>query len=393
MKKRQITRIFHGFSEFIRIIVSSSLRNLLFQRSKLFLNLRQPNLRGFLDPIRSGADQFAFNVILLSRECLATDHCFSDTVIPFLRASGVTLSADLHSKKVRGTWHINMFHNQPIKITSVPRKRLLDYDEFFSWGQFQSDYIEDLYKRANLPLPRITSTGCPKLDPLFVHYDKDLLLKRFSFRADRPTVAYAPSWDKGLSLHTMGDEIITTLLQSDCNVILRLHPASLFPITHKRSAYFTNDVDWAKKISAWQSQIGGFHDSRGDEEYVLMLQVSDLLITDHSSVAWDVIAIGKPCITVHSPEFFRFATGESAKRFGNPTKDELLDNPFYNAGRNYTRIIETMAELHSILRSLKEGAAPAMNYPSDLSDYLLSNKGRATEAALITISERFKSYN
>lgn len=378
------------------------------RRPVLLFSVRQRNLLAIfdsvIDPFRRSEDvKVAFaSLSRVDRRYMKgrypKEQTFPSQAIQYMtlgkRRRVVTVIADMYSAAPRGALVANMFHNQPVKYAAFDESALRRVHTYFAWGEFQRDYICMLYDRSGIPTPDIRLTGCPMLDPLFkthpegeAHY-KAKTLESMGLSPELPTVLYAPSWNSGLSLRKHGADLAQRLLSNrHMNVIIRLHPASMFPSSHPQFDFFTGGVKWAAELSRWQSEYGSFLDGSGFLDSVELLRISDLLVTDHSSIAWDFIALRKPVVHIHCEEFYEVATGSQAGKFGNPTRDQLLSDDFLNGGRSHGIVVESMSELSSTLETFANRGTLPVGDLEEISMYLLSNCGSASASVSETLRE------
>jgi hypothetical protein len=177
--------------------------------------------------------------------------------------------------------------------------------------------------------------GYPKLDRLLTTgYDGAAVRRSLGLATERPTVVYAPTWSSASSLHVAGEAIISTLLSSGFNVIAKLHDNCFMP-----GEKCAGDVDWRARLKRFaaseQFVLATSHDSSP------YLAACDLLVTDHSSIGFEALALDRPVIVFDAPEL------ACAARI-NPEKIELL--------RSASEVVTTPA-------ALAVAAAAALAHP------------------------------
>jgi hypothetical protein len=178
--------------------------------------------------------------------------------------------------------------------------------------------------------------GYPKLDRLLTTgYDGGAVRRSLGLPAERPTVVYAPTWSSASSLHVAGEEIIRTLLSSGFNVIAKLHDNCFMP-----GEKCAGDVDWRARLNPFAASgrfvLATSHDSSP------CLAACDLLVTDHSSIGFEALAVDRPVIVFDAPDLARVARI-------NPEKIELL--------RSASDVVATPA-------ALADAAAAALAHPA-----------------------------
>jgi hypothetical protein len=177
--------------------------------------------------------------------------------------------------------------------------------------------------------------GYPKLDHLLTTgYDAAAVRRSLGLPAEHPTVVYAPTWSSASSLHVAGEEIIRTLLGSGFNVIAKLHDNCFMP-----GEKCAGNIDWRARLTPFSSS-GRFVLATSPDSSPC-LAACDLLVTDHSSIGFEALALDRPVIVFDAPELAR------AARI-NPDKIELL--------RSASDVVATPAEL-------AHAAAAALAHP------------------------------
>jgi CDP-Glycerol:Poly(glycerophosphate) glycerophosphotransferase len=166
--------------------------------------------------------------------------------------------------------------------------------------------------------------GYPKLDRLLTTgYDGAAVRRSLGLPVERPTVVYAPTWSSASSLHVAGEAIIQSLLASGFNVIAKLHDNCFMP-----GEKCAGDVDWRARLKGFSESacfvLANSHDSSP------YLAACDVLVTDHSSIGFEALALDRPVIVFEAPDL------PQAARI-NPEKIELL--------RSASDVVTTPAEL------------------------------------------------
>ncbi len=153
--------------------------------------------------------------------------------------------------------------------------------------------------------------GYPKVDRLAWHrgHARDAAAA-LGLDGSRPTAIFAPPFSPASALHVAGETIVETLLGAGCNVIVKLHDRSLDP-----DPRFSGGVDWRARLARFASPGRFlFADGADSNPYVV---ASDLMVSDHSSIAFEFCVLDRPIIVFDAPEL------ASAARI-NPAKLTLL---------------------------------------------------------------------
>jgi hypothetical protein len=154
-------------------------------------------------------------------------------------------------------------------------------------------------------------TGFPKVDCLVDgSLDRRALAARFGLDANRPTVVYAPTWSEYSSLNTMGEAVIAALADAGLNVIVKLHVCSY-------TARGSGGVDWRARLRPFEARPNVVLVE--DPDACPCLVVSDLLVTDHSTVGFEFMVLDRPVVVLDQPELV-----ERARI--NPEKVRLLQS-------------------------------------------------------------------
>ncbi len=182
-------------------------------------------------------------------------------------------------------WQIRLAWGDPRK--SNPR---------FRWQCFGPKDFEHRTKTAGLHPSNCPILGAASHDDLITPLPKETLQEYYPFDiVGRKTVLLAPTWHYGeVFAHWGGDAVVlerllTLLGQRDTNVIIRLHDSFRFDAAYTS---FLQDV-----ATRHRHVLLKFKDRNPDN--FLDMQVSDVLITNFSSIANLFYATGRPTIHVY----------------------------------------------------------------------------------------------
>jgi hypothetical protein len=96
---------------------------------------------------------------------------------------------------------------------------------------------------------RAVLVGFPKSDDLVNGvWQAEVVRAELGLSPSLPTIVYAPTFSPASSLHANGEAVIQALLDTGCNVIVKLHDRSMVP--HPR---FTAGVDWPARLAAFET--------------------------------------------------------------------------------------------------------------------------------------------
>lgn len=399
-----INKIIEVSNRFIKKIISRGIVGIyqtiyiLLHRHKqvVILNIREINLLAHYEKIINNllkdekiklilATRYRENLRILSNKY--NIKIFNSDALDMTYGRCFSISAQFGSKAPKKSTHINIFHNQPVKYISYSEEEKNKYDYYFAWGDFYRSYLKDV---LHIEESRIKLMGCSMLDSLFSANDNiDIYKTKLGIDPEKKTLLYAPSWNPGLSLRVYGDELIKKLSeQKDVNIIVRLHPASLFHSNHPNYEYFTGGTDWNSKINQWVESYNNVFNGNIEESSINIIKVADLLVTDISSIAFDFYIQQKPVIYIHCEEYIEYSTSDyGSKVFGSLTRDDLINNDYINAGRNYGIIVYDIKKINEAIENTLYNGEYDKHKINDLSERLLVNKGSATREIHAFISD------
>jgi hypothetical protein len=237
-------------------------------------------------------------------------------VLPCTPAVTVSLHPELGSEIARrfaskGTQRIVMQHGLSDKVVFSDRERadpLADFDVVFLIGPVYKEGSLSAYCKKypdTCRRLRFMEIGSPKTDALFKgEIKREAVLKELGLDPARPTVCYAPTWERWASLEQHGMEIMETLASLNINVIVKLHHLSL--CTHDYDWLIRDGhggKDWHELVKQQESRFANLRLAPG-QDATPYLVASDLLISDASGVAYEFVLQNKPVIFFDVPELF-----------------------------------------------------------------------------------------
>jgi hypothetical protein len=177
----------------------------------------------------------------------------------------------------------HLFSPAPV-VTELARERLL--------GRDQSDH----------PPIEIVEVGCPKTDDLFDGtFERDEVLRSLGLPADRPTVLYAPTWEKEASLEQRGERIVSALSELEINLLVKPHPLT---IADRTDPFLIENghggKDWTHILEGWERRCSNLRWVR-DPYANPYLVAADLLVSEGSGVAFEYVLLDKPIIFIDTP--------------------------------------------------------------------------------------------
>jgi len=160
------------------------------------------------------------------------------------------------------------------------------------------------YLDAGLVDPRHTKAslvGYPKVDCLVDGtLDRQAIAAANGLDPSVPTVLYAPTWSQYSALHSAGLELLPKLASLDLNVIVKLHDRSFDASRDMRG------IDWRGRLDVL-ARNPRIHVAQG-ADISPYLFVSDLVVTDHSSVGFEFMLLDRPIVVIDCPELIEKAS-------------------------------------------------------------------------------------
>ena len=190
--------------------------------------------------------------------------------------------------KVYPVHYVYIFHSLNSTQRAYKKTAFDNFDTIFCTGNYQIIEIQTRERKFNLGEKKLIKHGYGRLDALINQVQNTNIRKNAS---DKKVVLIAPSWgDYGL-IETKGQEIVSTLLDSGFDVILRPHPVTLKKsnkIIQKIEKEFKDNLNFKLET-----------DIRSTESWFLC----DCMISDLSGAAIEyAFAFEKPVLYVVTPE-------------------------------------------------------------------------------------------
>jgi len=199
----------------------------------------------------------------------------------------------------RGTQRIQFFHGVAGKYADRydrPQRALKEWDRFFFINRKRLDnFIASGAIEPGSPSARLV--GMPKADRLVDgSLNRDIILQGLGLDPRLPTVLYAPTWTPYSSLNALGEELVAALAKTGSNLIVKLHDNSL-DVSDVRNS---GGIDWVARLSPALVGPRGHLAKRGTISPYLV--AADLMISDHSSAAFEYLLLDRPLIRIEMPE-------------------------------------------------------------------------------------------
>ncbi len=254
------------------------------------------------------------------------------------------------------TTRVQIFHGISFRNKAV-RPENMDCDHYLVVGP----YMQRRFTEAGFLLEddeRVVRTGFMKTDPLLNdELDREELLRHHRFDGTRPVLLYAPTGAKGNSLETMGDEVIQRLSDTGRYDVL------VKPHDHPKK----RRIDWRSRLSWFENDHcrivwGG--------DVIPLAFLSDLLISDASSVSNEYALLDRPMIFLDVPDLIERTRA---------TESSMLDLDTW--GRKGGRVVKEAGEIVGAVEKSLGNPAEFSAVRGAMVKDLFYNPGKATVAA------------
>ena len=268
---------------------------------------------------------------------------------------------------------VQIFHSASIDNYSVSPKALR-FDKLFTIGP----YLYDKFISTGTLLendPRLEKIGMPKIDCLMDgSLNASAIRKELDIENDLPTVLYAPtrSTISGTSLEHAGEEIIKTISGMDVNFLIKLHDRN-YRIWRKK-----NPTDWKKRLNDLKTP-----NMRIITDYDICpaFYVSDLLVSDVSSVTYEFCTLDRPMIFYHIDQMIELVEKKERERWGN----EISDLAAW--GRDCGQVVYNVQEMREAIEYGLAHPQEKSEIRKEFARKFFYNLGGATEMAVKKIYE------
>lgn len=248
-----------------------------------------------IDEMKEEYSQYG-NVIFVQRETV--EYC------RYLCMAGVlinNLSFPNYYTKKPGQLYINTWHGIPLKTLGfdIPDGRItglntirnfLSVDVFLSPDNFMTEIFKNAFRLEGLFEGHIMESGMPRNDNLF-HTDRDEVIKKLEkagvdISPDKKLVLYAPTWkgDKYSDPDTSTDLYFALMDEAEKNMDTSRYQILVKP----HQIVYKHMVDKGEKL------VEKFIPATVDSNEIL--SITDVLVSDYSSIYFDFLASGRPVI-------------------------------------------------------------------------------------------------
>lgn len=237
----------------------------------------------------------------------------------------LAMSADLWNQTPlrRCRRRINFFHGVAGKY-DLDRPDRLTGAEFHRFDRLAFINMERMRRylaSGHIRPEQAVLVGYPKGDDLVNGtWDPAAVRASLGLPPANQTILYAPTFSTANSLHLAGEAIVSTLLESGRNVIVKLHDRSMVP--HPR---YTGDIDWPARLARFDGHPR-FVLARG-ADIGPFLAAADLLVTDHSTAGFEFALLDRPMIVFDAPGLRRAARIDEDKWATLRSMADIVETP------------------------------------------------------------------
>ena len=257
---------------------------------------------------------------------------------------------------------IQIFHGVSFRNRGVRVENLV-YDFFFLIGPYmRKKFVETGLLTADDP--RGVPIGFPKTDPMLTaEFDRQELLAKYGFDGKRPILLYAPTGQADNSLEIMGKEVIQRLTATDKYDLL------IKPHDHPKN----QDIDWFAELAPCENKHTRVVRAL---DIIPLLSLSDLLITDASSVANEYTLLNRPLVFLDVPELIQRAKDQGA----------FVDEAW---GRRGGPVVKRPDQIEETIAASLTNREESSEIRRSIAQSLFYNPGGATEAAIDWFTRQF----
>lgn len=266
---------------------------------------------------------------------------------------------------------VQIFHGCSLKNRAVHEKAL-DYDKLFLIGPYMRQKFIETWKLAEDD-PRFENVGMPKLDQFFDgSLDRAALMARLKLDPSLPTVIYAPTrtTETSSSLQLFGRQIIESVAEMPVNFLIKLHDRAY------KQWKSSMKEDWEQMLDSYKEhpRVRPIF----DYDVVPYLYLSDLLISDISSVVNEFSLLDRPIVLIDVPRLIsNYKRIELARGLATSDLEQW--------GQSVGHLAKDMKDLPEIITYCLEHPEEKKDVRREFSSRFFFNPGTATDKAVAKI--------
>lgn len=268
---------------------------------------------------------------------------------------------------------VQIFHGCSLKNRAVHDKALT-YDKLFLIGPYMRQKFIETWNLADSD-PRFENIGMPKLDQFFDgSIDRAALMHKLQLDPKLPTVIYAPTrtTETSSSLQLYGRQIIEAVARMPVNFLIKLHDRAY------RQWKDSMKEDWERILDTYRD-----HERVRpvfDYDVVPYLYLSDLLVSDISSVVNEFTLLDRPMALIDVPRLISNYARIEKKR-GLETCDLAA------WGQSAGELVRDMRDLPGVITRGLEHPEHKSDIRRAFAGRFFYHPGRATDRAVAKIYE------
>lgn len=250
---------------------------------------------------------------------------------------------------------VQIFHGLGVEKPSHFKIRHF-FDVYATSGPYVTDKFKKLQAKYNNYFD-IIETGWPKVDDI-INYESTNLREKFNIPAHKKVILYAPTFSNTMESASKTLSSMKNLVADDEVWLLKFHQLMDKSI-----------VEDFKKLGNDKVRVMEIND------ITPLLYISDIMISDTSSVIYEFMILNKPVITIDTLDLKDKGINVKSVHELRPAIELLKDNPTYlndkikkyidlinpyNDGKISYNLIQELEQL------VKEGKLPRDNKPKNL---------------------------
>ena len=321
------------------------------------------------------------------------NNIFSVKLYKYLKGDMIFLSPHIYPKGPLSALKIIFDHAIcSAKFSHHPIEYYLNYNIYCITGKLYEEKIKNILNNFSINNLKLRNVGYPKSDKLFNNktLSRNNILSKLNLDPNKKNILYAPSWEEGLSAREFGLQLTEIILNNkDINLIIKFHPCFFVSKIDKNYQFYTGNINWDLIFSKFNkySNYKFIKDFKIDD----LLFISDIMITDLSSVALEFLALEKPVIYLDCPKF-ETTFSSLYKSYNDLSYSELLLDPKSNAGRHVGHVNYDYNTINDDINFIINNPDYKINERKEYSELLLSNKGISSKTCADMIVEEFNNY-
>ncbi len=268
---------------------------------------------------------------------------------------------------------VQIFHGCSLKNRAVHDKAL-GYDKLFLVGPYMRQKFIDTWKLAEND-GRFEDIGMPKLDQFFDgSLNRAALMHKLNLDPNLPTVIYAPTrtTETSSSLQMFGKQIIETVALMPVNFLIKLHDRAY------KQWKDSMKEDWEQILESYTNhpRVRPIF----DYDVVPYLFISDLLISDISSVVNEFTLLDRPMVLIDVPRLISNYQRIEQKR--GVAACDLAD-----WGQSAGELVKDMQDLPDIITDCLDHPEKKQGLRKEFAEKFFFDPGHATDRAVAKLYE------